>query len=52
MPAPGDVALGVVEEEYLVVDPETRAPRLDGDEMLAAAREELGDRVRAEPQIW
>jgi carboxylate-amine ligase len=46
----GDFTLGV-EEEYLVVDPETRAPRLDGDELLAAAREELGDRVEAELQI-
>lgn len=50
MPAPGDFTLGV-EEEYLVVDPETRAPRLDGYELLAAAREELGDRVEAELQV-
>jgi carboxylate-amine ligase len=50
MPAQGDFTLGV-EEEYLVVDPETRAPRLDGYDLLAAARAELGDRVQAELQV-
>lgn len=50
MPATGDFTLGI-EEEYLVVDPATGAPRLDGDELLAAARAELGDRVQPELQV-
>lgn len=49
MTSEGDFTLGV-EEEYLVVDPDTRAPRADGDRLLAAARAGLGDRVSPELQ--
>ena len=49
MTSEGDFTLGV-EEEYLVVDPDTRAPRVDGDRLLAAARAGLGDRVSPELQ--
>ena len=50
MTAEGDFTLGV-EEEYLVVDAESGAPRLDGDRLLAAARAELGDQVQPELQV-
>ncbi|MFP5377276.1 MAG: carboxylate-amine ligase [Acidimicrobiia bacterium] len=50
MAATGDFSLGV-EEEYLVVDRRSRAPRLDGERLLAAARARLGERVQPELQV-
>lgn len=46
----GQFTVGV-EEEYFIVDRETRAPRPDAEDLLARARERLGDQVHAELQL-
>ena len=46
----GNFTLGV-EEEYLIIDPTSRAPLPDAERLLEPARQELGQAVHAELQL-
>ena len=50
MTAPGDFTLGV-EEEYLVVDPQTREPLCESQRLIRQATARIGDDVKPELQL-